>query len=322
MPTPTNSEMTFRITSPAPQHVNMFFADSVNFKVFGEPFKFSRMQLYDDGLHDDLLPNDLVYGNTLDANDFVSNLIPIAITGAEQNYPPSGFYYIDYYGSKSYAINKGNVLSNIGDSLAIGRVFNYKDNSFVEVSNTSSTQSIDLSYCHLRSNNAAYDFMFTDDVVLAPNETIYVSSNSTLGNLFFTGRRSFYNLYYQLVEGDSLHVLSPLLSPILSAKMDNIEILQVDIPDLVINEIHYNSGSAKRSGDWVEIHNPTDADVDMTGWVLKDASNTHAFPFPSGYMLPANGYVVVAQDLLEFQQAWPTVTNVIGSFDFGLLNTG
>ncbi|MDD3321137.1 MAG: CotH kinase family protein [Paludibacter sp.] len=322
MPTASNSSVTFRIKSPVVQPVNMFFADSVDFNVFGQPFKFSRMQLYDDGLHDDLLANDLVYGNTKDASLFVSPLVPFSITGAEQNYPPNGIFYIDYYSSKSYAINKGNSVDNIADSLAIGKMFKYKNNSFVEIKNLSATVPIDLSYCHLRLNKAENDFMFTENVVLEPEETIYISSNYNLGSQFFNGKRSFYNLYYQLAVGDSLHLLSSVLTPLVSTKVDSIHTLTVQSPALIINEINYKSGSEKPTGDWVEIYNPNATVVDLSGWIFKDGKNDHAFPFPYGFLLASNGFVVVAEDSLVFKAARPDVSTVLGNTGFGLSASG
>lgn len=322
LPTVVDSLVTFRITSPVEQAVNMFFADSLDYNVFGQPFKFSRFQLYDDGLHNDLLANDLVYGNTIDTKKFVSNLIPFAITGAEQNYPPNGIFYIDYYSSKSFAINKGNVDSNVANNISIGEMYSFENNYFVEIKNTSSINTVDLSYFHLRSNTATNDFMFTENVVLEPNETIYISSNYNLGNQFFNGKRSFYNLYYQLAVGDSLHLLSPMLTPIISKKATAIQTLTVQSPPLVINEINYKSGTIKPMGDWVEIYNPTTTAIDLSGWIFKDGDNKHAFPFPYGYILYANQYVVVAEDSTVFKAVCPNVTNVVGSTAFGLSATG
>jgi len=321
-PNCTNPLVTFRITSPAVQPVNMFFADSVNFNKMGQPYKFRRFQLYDDGQHDDLLANDLVYGNTINVKDFYSSLIPFGITGAEQNYPPNGIFYIDYYRSKSYAINKGNLNSDIAANLKIGNAYRFNNQSVVELINTSSTDTIDLSYCHLRTANSFTDFMFRDQVALAPNETIYVVPTAAIGNHFFPGKRSFVNLYFNVNAGDSLHLLSPVLSPVLSAYISGIQTLSVDIIPVVINEINYKSSVSKPTGDWVEIYNPGDLSVDMTGWVFKDGDNMHKFTFPNHYELPANGYVVIAEDLSVFRAACPEVTNVVGSTGFGLSASG
>lgn len=321
-PTATNSMITFRITSPVAQPVNMFFADSVNYNSFGQPFKFSRVTLLDDGLHDDGLANDLVYGITIDANTFTSNIIPFAITGAEQNYPANGIFYIDFYGTKSYAINKGNTDSNVASHLKIGNVYVSNNNNYVEIINTSSTLTADLSYCHLRTDNSTNDFMFRDNVVLAPNETIVITPGTALGNHFFPDKRSFFNLYYPVVSGDSLHLLSPVLTPMVSKLVTSVQTLSLDSPVLIIDEINYKSGTVKTSGDWVEIYNPGANPMDMTGWSFKDGDNKHNFLFPSGYILPANGYVVIAEDLVAFQAANPQVSNVVGSTAFGLSSTG
>jgi len=321
-PDPVNSMVTFRISSPVEQPVNMFFADSVNFSAFGRPFHFKRFQLYDDGLHNDGLANDLVYGVTIDANTFVSKLIPFTFTGAEQNYPANGIFYIDFYGTKSYAINKGNTNPVVSGHLKIGNVYSYNNNNYLEIINTSATLPADLSYCHLRNNNSTNDFMFGDSVVLAPNETIYITPSIELGNHFFPNKRSFSNLYYPLVTGDSLHLLSPVLSPMVSSLVTDVQSLSLHSPVLIIDEINFKSGTAKPTGDWVEIYNPGTNSMDMTGWSFKDGDNKHNFLFPSGYNLPSNGYVVIAEDLVAFQATDPGVSNVVGSTAFGLSSTG
>jgi len=321
-PGTANSSVTIRITSPVVQRVNLYFADSVNFNLPGQAFKFSGLRLYDDGAHDDLLPNDLVYGNTVDVSRFKSPLIPFAITGAEQNYPPNGIFYIDYYGSKSYAINKGNADPDVAGRVQIGDVHLFGDKSFVEIRNSSATLSADISYCHLRTDSSFQDFMFRDNVVLAPNETIYVAANNELGTHFFPANRSFANLQYELSVNDSLHLFSPLLTKMSSKKVTAIQDLSVGSTILVINEINYKSGITKPMSDWVEIYNPGSSAVDMTGWIFKDGDNKHAFTFPVGYSLASDGYVVIAEDLAVFQAACSSITNVVGSTAFGLSSTG
>jgi hypothetical protein len=129
-------------------------------------------------------------------------------------------------------------------------------------------------------------------------------------------------LYFNVNAGDSLHLLSPVLSPVLSSYISTTQTLSVERMALVINEINYKSGTLKPTGDWVEIYNPGGSQVDMTDWVFKDGDNKHKFTFPNGYTLPANGYVVVAEDLPSFQTACPDVTNVVGSTGFGLSASG
>ena len=55
---------------------------------------------------------------------------------------------------------------------------------------------------------------------------------------------------------------------------------------------------------------------------LKDENDYNTFTFPVGTVIPANGYLVVAEDLAQFKAVYPQVTNVIGTLGFSLSNTG
>lgn len=317
-PTEANPIMTFRIKSPVVQPVNMFFADSVNFNRFGEPFKFSRLQLYDDGQHSDMAAADLLYANTINTNKFVSKLIPFTFTGAEQNFPPNGIFYIDYYGSKSYVINKGNVDANVAQRLRIGNVFRFGRRHFVEIENTSNTLAADISYFHLRTSNAHDDFMFRDNIVLAPGEKIIVSPNPDLGSYFFPNNRSVGSLYFEISEGAQLQLLNSLLMPVVSKQVATVNALEANDYRLVFNEINFRSGTLKPADDWVEIYNPGSVAVDMSGWLYTDSNNKNKYYFDEGFSLQPNSYVVVAQSVSKFKAAYPEVQNVVGNADFGL----
>ncbi len=87
---------------------------------------------------------------------------------------------------------------------------------------------------------------------------------------------------------------------------------------LVINEINYNSSDDHESGDWIEIHNPGEMDLDISGWTFKDEDNDHSYVFPDETTLLSDGYLVVANDLESFFEHYSNETLVIGPFDFGL----
>jgi len=321
-PTTDNPIMTFRIKSPVVQDVNMFFADSVDFNKFGQPFKFSRRQLYDNGQTGDDAASDLLYANTVNTANFVSKLIPFTFTGAAQTYPTNGIFYIDYYGSKSYAINKGNPDSQVADRLRIGNVFNYGRRQFVEIENTSTTTPVDLSYFHLRTANAQDDYMFRDNVILAPGEKIMVAANIDLGNHFFPTMRSVGNLYYEISKGTQLQLLNSLLMPVVSKQVTTLNNLESNEYRLVFNEINFKSGVTKVTDDWVEIYNPGSVAVDMSGWLYSDSNNSNKYFFANGFTLQPNSYVVVAQNIDKFKTVYPEVTNVVGSAAFGLSSDG
>jgi len=319
-PNSIHPNVTFRVKSPVIQPVNMFFADTVCFDTVGRPFKLVRVELFDDGNHDDLLPNDSVYGNILNTNDFKSSLVPYSFTGAEQNYPPNGIFYVDYYGSKSFAINKGNADSLLSSRLKIGQVCRFNNQCFVAIINTSSTTVTDLSYFHLRTSNSFEDFMFRDNVLINPNETIYVAPTEELGATFFPANRSFSNLYFNISVGDSLKLFSSNLTQVISSYVAAINPLEGVKKNVVFNEINFKSGTTKPSGDWVEIYNPSDEAIDLTGWKYKD-DNSY-YQFSNGFTLGADSYLVIAEDILKFNTVYPNISNVVGSSGFGLSSSG
>ncbi|MCP4547617.1 MAG: hypothetical protein GY835_14250 [bacterium] len=90
----------------------------------------------------------------------------------------------------------------------------------------------------------------------------------------------------------------------------------------VINEINYSSSDDFDPGDWVEFTNPTAHDLDLTGWILKDGDDDHAFGFPAGTVLSSGGYLVVCRDTDDFLDCFPYVTCVAGEMDFGFSGSG
>ncbi len=93
-------------------------------------------------------------------------------------------------------------------------------------------------------------------------------------------------------------------------------------PQIVISEINYHSSSTLNSGDWLEVHNYSNASINISGWQLKDENAYNTFSFPVGTVIAANGYLVVASDLTKFADVFPAVTNVIGPLGYNLSNSG
>ncbi|MBK9018231.1 MAG: CotH kinase family protein [Saprospiraceae bacterium] len=86
---------------------------------------------------------------------------------------------------------------------------------------------------------------------------------------------------------------------------------------IVINEINYNSPSTANSGDWVELTNPTNNSVDISGWYLEDLSGQY-FSIPNNTSIPANGFLILAEDVQAFESVYPSASIVkIGNFGDG-----
>ncbi|MFV1883281.1 MAG: lamin tail domain-containing protein [Balneola sp.] len=87
---------------------------------------------------------------------------------------------------------------------------------------------------------------------------------------------------------------------------------------LVINEISYNPSDDKNGGDWVEFYNPGDATINLDGWYFKDEDDSHTYSFPNGVSIEANDYLVVTNNAAAFSTIYPSVSNALGQFNFGL----
>ena len=92
---------------------------------------------------------------------------------------------------------------------------------------------------------------------------------------------------------------------------------------VVINEICFKQEKDHKSDDWIEFHNATKETIDLSGWIVKDDDEEHAFVFPEGTTIKKNGYLVLCVDLEKFREVYPDSTiNAIGDLGFGLRNSG
>jgi hypothetical protein len=92
--------------------------------------------------------------------------------------------------------------------------------------------------------------------------------------------------------------------------------------NIIINEINYNSATDFDPEDWVELYNPSDQKIDLSGWHIKDDDHVHDFKFPAGTTIAAHGFLVLCRNQLVFHDLFPDVTNYIGDFGFGLSGDG
>jgi hypothetical protein len=93
-------------------------------------------------------------------------------------------------------------------------------------------------------------------------------------------------------------------------------------PLVTFSEINYNSSPSVDGGDWVELHNYGSFALDLSGWKLRDEFDHHVYSIPVGTVIPAGGYLVLAENMTKFNDLYPSVTNVRGPISFNLNNSG
>lgn len=75
-----------------------------------------------------------------------------------------------------------------------------------------------------------------------------------------------------------------------------------DLPTIYVNEVMPSNATGIQDEvgafpDWLELFNPTDADVDLGGWWLtEDTSNVFNWQVPENTVIEAGGYLVVFAD--------------------------
>jgi hypothetical protein len=91
---------------------------------------------------------------------------------------------------------------------------------------------------------------------------------------------------------------------------------------IVINEINYNSPPWADADDWVELTNAGNNPVLLENWVFKDSNDNNFFTIGPGVVLNPDEFLILARNQMQFLTINPAVSDVIGSFNFGLSNDG
>jgi len=87
--------------------------------------------------------------------------------------------------------------------------------------------------------------------------------------------------------------------------------------NLIINEICFKPYDLFDTGDWTEIYNPTDADMNLIGYTLKDMGD-NLFKIEKDIIIKSHNYYVIAQDTSKLKALFPNCKNFTGNFNFGL----
>ncbi len=93
---------------------------------------------------------------------------------------------------------------------------------------------------------------------------------------------------------------------------------QIPEQAVTISEINYRSTDVFPSTDWVELHNFGERSINLEGWYITDENSDHKWGILGSYDLPVDGRLVLASSISKFNNAYPGVQNVMGSFGFGL----
>jgi hypothetical protein len=92
---------------------------------------------------------------------------------------------------------------------------------------------------------------------------------------------------------------------------------------LVIDEINFHSDSTTDAGDWIELYNYGNTNIDLSNAMILDGDQYEKYcVIPNGTTLAAGARLVIYSDSIAFTTRFPSVTNKIGPLCFKLSNSG
>jgi hypothetical protein len=319
-PSPGNPIVKFRCRSAAAQTVLVVGLPDVQFDTWGGEYTHFIVPLYDDGSHDDGVAGDLIYGGSYDTSGLNPHLVLFSYAGSGSDYPANGMFYMAYERTTSFAFNRlASAMPN--QPLSIGNIYRSGTDYFVSIVNNTA-QPIDASYLTLEIGSVPYRFLIPEGTTIAANSSVIVTSDTVYGTALFPSLPVVGNLFAPIAIGTTIRLYSPMLTMMTERVCSAFSPISYNECNIVISEVNYNSADTFNPEDWVELYNPQSFAVNLTGWYFRDSEDAHRFDFPSGTTIPAGGYLVLCRYYDIFHAVFPNVSNVLGSFDFGLGGSG
>lgn len=200
---------------------------------------------------------------------------------------------------------------------------------FIELYN-SGTTTVDLAGCMLADTPDAAKYTFPPGTTILPND--FLSRTET--ELGFAPHATGDTLYLKSPDGtlildavrfgaqendvssgrspNGARNWSQLASPTPGAENSFVRLAEV-----VISEIMYHAITTLAEDEYIELHNPSAATVDLGGWRLRGEAD---FDFPSGTTLAAGTRLVITKNPTHLIAAYPglSAANVLGPFSGSL----
>ncbi|MGA9521097.1 MAG: lamin tail domain-containing protein, partial [Myxococcaceae bacterium] len=132
------------------------------------------------------------------------------------------------------------------------------------------------------NNSMARNYSVNTSVVTPDDELVFFISTAVTGQFDFAPEHSgAYTLFASLLNGS--YAVYP-------AKMN------VLVPgSVLVSELMVLPEATASQGQWVELENVTDEDIDLSGTKLVSTATTTSFTLPEGLTLPAGQFLVIGQ---------------------------
>ena len=204
---------------------------------------------------------------------------------------------------------------------------------YVELYNASN-QTVDLSGAVLTDDPILEVFVIPDGTTLAPRGFVVFTENA-LGFALNSSGETLYLLSRDRSRVVDVARFGPQANGVASGRHPDgaggFEPLQAltpgsanaspRIPDVVINEIMYHPISEDPEDEYIELHNRSGLDVDVSHWRFMDGID---YAFPTNTVIAAGGYLVVARNAARVRTNYAQLNplNTVGDFQGQLSDQG
>lgn len=97
---------------------------------------------------------------------------------------------------------------------------------------------------------------------------------------------------------------------------------EIEIGNIIINEINYQSHPEVYSDDWIELYHVGSETVDLSNWQIKGFDNFSDFVFPEGSSMEPGTYLIITRSMNSFRKIHSEVEPLTGNFGFDYSNEG
>jgi hypothetical protein len=92
-----------------------------------------------------------------------------------------------------------------------------------------------------------------------------------------------------------------------------------DAIKIIFTQVYYDTSGTESDEEWIELYNPLQRAINLTGWAISDNSGSWYFPESS---ISGESYFIVARDETGFKSLYANCDPDISSFTRGLNNDG
>lgn len=88
-----------------------------------------------------------------------------------------------------------------------------------------------------------------------------------------------------------------------------------------VSEIMFNADSTIDGGDWIEIYNPYNTEINIGNYVISDSNYFHNYEIPFNTRIAPGERIVVCSDTNQFNGIYSNVSSILGPLDYKLSNS-